>query len=368
MKRTFKLSVLALLMLNTNYLFAQWDGSAPPVNTYTQSNVGIGTVPGPVSDARLHILTNADPASNYSLNLIPGFLIQRNLYTSGFGIPPNVSNIMEIWSQHYPSGAPSFGNQLKFVVDNNGQLGLNKKPGRTLDVGGEANIDGSVTIGEVGAAGSPSSDMLTVNGNMTLTQPVDSRWRYIRSRSNSGVLYLAANTESSDGSTIELSGPNASGREGQVRFISYGPEATGGGVQFWNFDPTTTIWRSHMRVLSNGKVAIGPETLPTPGDYKLYVDGGILTQRIKVALPSDATNWSDFVFDNDYELMPLCDVEKYIEQNNHLPEIPSTAEVHKEGLDLAQMDAKLLQKVEELTLYLIQQQKEIEELRKKLKN
>jgi hypothetical protein len=98
------------------------------------------------------------------------------------------------------------------------------------------------------------------------------------------------------------------------------------------------------------------------------VEDGILTERIKVALPSDPTNWSDFVFADDYKLRSLDEVEDFIKENKHLPEIPSTEEVHKEGLDLAQMDAKLLQKVEELTLYVIQQQKEIDYLKSKIKN
>lgn len=367
MKKAVKLSVLAFLMLNTNYVFAQWDGSVPPVNTHTQSNVSIGL--GPSYQARLDILTNADPLSILpfpsSNDLIPGFRMQRNHYGGiSFNHPP--ANIMEIWREYYSSPSSGSGNELKFVVDNDGRLGLNKQPSRTLDVGGNANVDYAVTIGQVGAAGSPSSDMLTVNGNMTLTQPIDSRWRNIRARSNSGALQIAANTGSIDGGSIELYGPNASGREGQVNLISYG-DAGNPGIHFGNYNPVSGTWTSHMRISTDGKVAIGAENLPTPGDYRLYVDKGILTERIKVALPSDPTNWSDFVFDNDYELMPLQDVEKFIQKNKHLPEIPSTAEVHKEGLDLAQMDAKLLQKVEELTLYIIQQQKEIEKLKNEFK-
>ncbi|MBN8671848.1 MAG: hypothetical protein J0L80_14240 [Chitinophagales bacterium] len=115
----------------------------------------------------------------------------------------------------------------------------------------------------------------------------------------------------------------------------------------------------------DGQLRIGT-SVSMPSGYKLYVQDGILTEKVKVALSSDPTNWSDFVFDETYELRPLSEVEKFIQKNKHLPEIPSTAEVHKEGLDLAQMDAKLLQKVEELTLYIIQQQKEINNLKKQL--
>jgi len=67
--------------------------------------------------------------------------------------------------------------------------------------------------------------------------------------------------------------------------------------------------------------------------------------------------------------MPLNEVADYVKANNHLPDIPSAQDVVKDGgIDLGSMDAKLLQKVEELTLYVIQQQKEIDELKKQIKN
>jgi hypothetical protein len=70
--------------------------------------------------------------------------------------------------------------------------------------------------------------------------------------------------------------------------------------------------------------------------------------------------WSDFVFDKGYKLRPLKEVESFIKTNGHLPEIPSAKEVAKEGIDLGAMDAKLLQKVEELTLYMIELKQELE--------
>lgn len=128
-----------------------------------------------------------------------------------------------------------------------------------------------------------------------------------------------------------------------------------------------------FKIDGNGKVCIGgidPQVLmpgginPVPGDYRLYVKGGILTEKVKVALTSDAVNWSDFVFDEGYNLMSIQKLEEYFKANKHLPQIPSAQEVAKDGIDLAQMDAKLLQKIEELTLYVVQQQKSIEELQK----
>jgi trimeric autotransporter adhesin len=76
--------------------------------------------------------------------------------------------------------------------------------------------------------------------------------------------------------------------------------------------------------------------------------------------------WSDRVFEKEYHLLSLKEVEKFIVKNNHLPNVPSATEVVKNGVAIDEMVSKLLEKVEELTLYMIQQQKEIEELKKKL--
>ncbi len=110
-----------------------------------------------------------------------------------------------------------------------------------------------------------------------------------------------------------------------------------------------------------GKLAVG--NVPIIGDYKLFVGRGILTERVKVTLKS-GTDWSDYVFAPDYSLMPLAQVGDYVAQNCHLPDVPSADEVLESGIDLAKMDATLLRKIEELTLYVLQQQKEIEKLKK----
>lgn len=95
---------------------------------------------------------------------------------------------------------------------------------------------------------------------------------------------------------------------------------------------------------------------------KLEVNGTIRSKKVKV----EASPWPDFVFAPSYELRSLSDLEKYITDNHHLPEVPSAVEVEKEGLDLGKMDATLLQKVEELTLYLIDVNKKQEQLIKEV--
>jgi hypothetical protein len=114
----------------------------------------------------------------------------------------------------------------------------------------------------------------------------------------------------------------------------------------------------------NGKVIIGSASLhlTTPGPYGLYVGGGILAEQVKVALHGDATNWSDYVFAGNYKLNPLSEVEKFIRQNHHLSGVPSADEVQNGGIDVATMDATLLKKIEELTLYVIALNKKVEQL------
>lgn len=112
---------------------------------------------------------------------------------------------------------------------------------------------------------------------------------------------------------------------------------------------------------SGGFVGIGTTNIPS--GYKLAVAGNIITEKIKVQLQQ---NWSDYVFNAGYRLRPLPEVEKYIQQHHHLPEVPSAAEVEKNGLDLGDNQATLLKKVEELTLYLIEQNKRNDEQNKRI--
>ncbi len=110
-----------------------------------------------------------------------------------------------------------------------------------------------------------------------------------------------------------------------------------------------------------GKIYIGndPGFIQETGRYRLFVEGGILTEKVKVALRYEG-NWADYVFADDYDLMPLADVEEFIKENKHLPGIDSAADLVKNGLDLGDMQAKQMEKIEELTLYLIQQNKVLE--------
>ena len=93
----------------------------------------------------------------------------------------------------------------------------------------------------------------------------------------------------------------------------------------------------------------------TNPQYKLAVNGNIGAQDIIVT----NTGWSDYVFRPGYRLRPLSEVSQYIQTNGHLPDIPTEAEVKEKGVSLGDMQAKLLAKVEELTLHMIHQERRI---------
>ncbi|GAA3942621.1 hypothetical protein GO495_08225 [Chitinophaga oryziterrae] len=111
-------------------------------------------------------------------------------------------------------------------------------------------------------------------------------------------------------------------------------------------------------IIIQGNVGIGTTSF---GSHMLAVEGSIGARRIKVR----QTGWADFVFHPDYHLPPLQEVENYINTNKHLSGIPTTEDVEKDGIDLGEMNKILLQKVEELTLYLIEQSKRNIEMEKR---
>lgn len=153
-------------------------------------------------------------------------------------------------------------------------------------------------------------------------------------------------------------------------------QTAAGGTAGWGFDgntvpaekklgttslhalPLITDNTERMRITATGNVGIGT----TDPQAKLSVNGDIFSEKVRVI----QNVWPDYVFHATYSLRPLREVEKYIQQYRHLPEVPSAKEVAAGGLDLGDTQAILLKKIEELTLYVIAMQKEIEGLKKKM--
>ena len=114
-------------------------------------------------------------------------------------------------------------------------------------------------------------------------------------------------------------------------------------------------------IITNNNIGIGTSSFVDGGDsYSLSVNGKVRAHEIKVY-----TSWADYVFKDGYDLKTLEEVETYINKNGHLPNIPSEKEVEEKGVKLGEMKAKLLEKIEELTLYIIDQEKRIKVLEAK---
>jgi hypothetical protein len=119
-----------------------------------------------------------------------------------------------------------------------------------------------------------------------------------------------------------------------------------------------------IRITAAGNVGIGVALVNNINNYKLAVNGLIGARAVKVEVSTNT--WSDYVFNKEYKLRTLPELEAFVKANHHLPNIPSTAEVEKDGIDMATMDAKLLEKIEELSLYIIEQNKHAAEQDKRM--
>lgn len=151
---------------------------------------------------------------------------------------------------------------------------------------------------------------------------------------------------------------NRANNESDLR-VNIGDDYGSGGDRFVL---GTTNWADakyyiHMVVGADGKVGIGTESF---GPERLAVNGSIRAREVKV----EATGWPDYVFEEGYKVGTLAGLESYIKANKHLPEVPSAKEVAANGIELGEMNKLLLQKIEELTLHLIEKDKEINKLKK----
>lgn len=194
--------------------------------------------------------------------------------------------------------------------------------------------------------------------------------------------------EFNNNSTIDLT-PSFQGYVDQIKILvgtGYQPGVVPIGVNevlIWGYGDMEYISPNGGHVFYTGTDQTNPKFLIDPlgnviignvspaEDFKLSVAGKIHAAEIQV----DALPWPDYVFTPSYNLRTLTEVENFINQNNHLPDVPSETQVKEEGISLGEMNAILLQKIEELTLYMIEhekrnneQQKQIDELKKQITN
>ena len=207
--------------------------------------------------------------------------------------------------------------------------------------------DASVNIGTAGYTGLPSATKMRV---------IDSNYPSLMISKNTSVtgdISIAAG----DGMYSNLAVEDDFVVRSSSGSLVLTARSTDGDIEFGTgvWDGTTWSGDSEKMIITNaGKVGIGTST-PTS---ELEVNGKSRAKEIKV----ESTGWPDFVFSSDYNLKSLENIEVFINENGHLPNIESAEEIEENGVNVGAMQSKLLQKIEELTLYVIEQDKRIKQL------
>lgn len=181
-----------------------------------------------------------------------------------------------------------------------------------------------------------------------------------------GNILISRTSTRADGSTngsLLLGSETNTGNHMGAWGIEYLNDSTNGfGLNFWKPWTGTQNYGNYFLFLKDdGNVGIGTNNPQS----KLSVNGEILAKSVRVN--TTAACWPDFVFTPDYEMMSLTELEAYVNEHRRLPDIPSAREAEESGVDLGRMSELLLQKIEELTHYIIELQNQIDELKQTIK-
>ena len=323
---------------STHLQFRTWNaGSLTDAMVITSiGRIGIGTY-SPI--AKLHIVSGGSSSSPGNASPISGDLVVQ-------------SNSV--------GRSSSVGASLEFVLPANSDGSNLWGQGRIITVAG-SNISGHATgmmiLGTrryfdkgAGVQWNYGDDIvISGNGNvgMGTTTP-------IRKLHVSGTANTVARIEATDDgyASLEFAGNNKTWQLSKRPSVNYSDA-----LQLYYHDGST--WSSpHVTFLPGGNVGIGTTT---PGSFKLAVNGKIWGTEVQVALSNPGP---DYVFEPTYDLKPLSEIETYIKENKHLPEVPSAKEMEANGVQLGEMNMLLLKKVEELTLHLIEQNRKLDEMKK----
>jgi hypothetical protein len=214
----------------------------------------------------------------------------------------------------------------------------------------------------IGSDGSPTLSVIGMsNGNVGIGTTLPSAKLNVYSGAPNALSVFESGTSGNSWITVKNSvGSLNAGLGSSPSTNGFGYVWSSGGNFMIGSDGSPTL---SVIGMSNGNVGIGTTD---PGSFKLAVNGKTWSTEVQVAVNRPP----DYVFEPTYDLKPLAEIETYIKENKHLPEVPSATEMEKNGVQLGEMNMLLLKKVEELTLYVIElkkrdeaQQKEIEQLK-----
>ncbi|MDR2653561.1 MAG: hypothetical protein LBC68_14870 [Prevotellaceae bacterium] len=325
------------------------------------ANLGIGS--SAMSNAKLR-LYNYTPYSgtlyglySYSYNTYSGYGNSYGLYSSSYTGSSSTGVAYGLYSSSYGYNTSSTA----------GTYGLYSYAYKAGSAGTVYGIYSSVSGGSKRYAGYFSGGDVYVSGNVGIGVASPAAKLDV---DGVGIFHknLTINGCNSDGTTYPLSIVNPAKTGANQAHIwniySMSGDNYGNSLQFWAYGPDGAdecsnggLCGNRFTITDSGNVGIGTMH-PT---VKLDVTGTIRATEVKVCLNQGC----DFVFEKNYKLMPLNDLSNFIFENRHLPEIAPAAEMESEGINLSEMNAKLLQKVEELTLYVIDLQQQINELKNK---
>ncbi len=299
-------------------------------NPHVQSDVST------ISEAYLQI------TNKYTVSSIAGATLPTSLNGLKIGLNSEDNGRGAIINQQENSFLKFATNATdRAIIKNNGYVGIGTMtPAHILHVHGNDSVGGSIdnhdlrTRRTAGISKTAKGDKLLPIGNISLGITQAQAYAAIQLTNN------ATGTDATDGLLFEMKDDDA--------VINLQEQ---GSISFRNSNNVSLF------ISKNNNVGIGTTN---PNGYKLAVKGTAHILKLVV----NTYDWGDYVFDEDYKLLDLNELEDYIKKYKHLPNIPSESEVKENGIDVAEMNKLLLQKIEELTLYVIELQKQIDELKK----
>ncbi len=249
-------------------------------------------------------------------------------------------------------------------VGNNTNVGVDLHVGNDAEIQNNLTVHGLATVTNTFGSVDPFTGALVVAGGTGIGENLN----VLQNGYFGGTLGIGTPNPlrkvHASGDGIRLSTPGNDGRFIELRTDGTGTDlnSVNDDLYIRSLDDKNVFINS---LTGDGKVAIGTPNLPGGfpdgtliPNYKLFVAGGILTEEVMVR-----TGWADYVFDPDYQLLSLSQVEQHIKDKGYLPNSPSAADIEENGLTLGENAVYQQEKIEELFLYVIQMQKEIESLK-----
>lgn len=237
--------------------------------------------------------------------------------------------------------------------DNSGTTSLRLRTYNNGTLTDAMQIDGNGNVG-IGTT-TPSSKLNVSEGDIRINATTTNRYLILDALSSVNIATMISLKRSDVGRWLF----GASGNSGTDNFEFFRYSDTGAFL-----GSALELERSTGNAIFQNNVAIGTPLTTNPNNYKLAVNGKIGAKEVQVE--NTSSTWADYVFEPDYNLRSLEEIENFIKVNKHLPEIPSQKDIETNGHKLGEMDVLLLKKVEELTLYMIELSKANEELKKEM--